>query len=129
MPVQVTKGASLICNQGAAPSSLIVLPINRVMVDGKPAATVMDKIPIVNIPSFGVCRSMANPQVAAATSLAMGVLTPMPCIPRLPASWQPGAKKTKIGKFACLTQNSKCTCAWGGSISITKPGAKTTNVA
>jgi hypothetical protein len=98
------------------------------LIEGKPAATVMDKIPIVNIAPFNMCRSMANPQVASATAAAMGVLTPMPCIPIVPGPWQPGAKKTKVGQFASLTQNSKCVCIWGGSISITKPGATKTQV-
>ncbi|MGQ8367227.1 DUF4280 domain-containing protein [Glaciecola sp. 1036] len=128
MPLQVTMGANLMCSQGLAPSTLIVPPLKRVLVEGMPAATIMDKIPMVNIPPFGMCRSMANPQVAAATSAAMGVLTPMPCIPVLPGPWQPGAKKSTLGGLPCLTQNSKCICAWGGSISITKPGATKTQV-
>lgn len=128
MPAQVTMGASLKCTMGLTPSSLIVLPVNRVMVEGMPAATVMDKIPIVNIPPFGLCRSTGNPQVVAATATAMGTLTPMPCVPVLPAPWNPGANTTQIGTSACLTKDAKCNCVWGGSITITKPGATKTEV-
>ncbi len=37
--------------------------------------------PFVSIMPFAMCTSPANPTVAAATAAAMGVLTPMPCIP------------------------------------------------
>lgn len=128
MTKPVTMGASMICTQGLAPSSLGVMPINRVMVDGKPVATVKDHIPMVNIPSFGMCRSIDNPQVKAATAAAMGALTPMQCMPIILAPWKPGAKKTRVAKKPCLTQNSKCNCLWGGSISIIKPGSKTVSL-
>lgn len=128
MPTQVTMGASLLCSQGIAPSKLVVVPKNRTTADGMPAANIMDKIPLLNIPAFGLCRSMANPQVAAATSAAMGVLTPMPCIPMLPGPWTPGSKTVKIANQPALNDKSKCACAWGGSIQIIKPGGKTVKI-
>ncbi|MGD6467709.1 DUF4280 domain-containing protein, partial [Xanthomonas citri pv. citri] len=78
MPQHVCNNAMLACSFGAAPSPMGVLPINRVMTSNQPAANIMDHIPIVNIRPFGVCSSLANPTVAAATAAAMGVLTPMP---------------------------------------------------
>ncbi|MGL4604236.1 MAG: hypothetical protein ACRCU9_08815 [Iodobacter sp.] len=36
---------------------------------------------MLNIMPIGTCMSPATPMVAAATAAAMGVLTPMPCIP------------------------------------------------
>ncbi|WP_448213876.1 DUF4280 domain-containing protein [Colwellia sp. MEBiC06753] len=128
MAIQVTNGAMLMCSQGMAPSTLVVPPINRVMVDNMPAANIMDFKPMVNILPFGMCRSLANPTVAAATSAALGVLTPMPCIPVIPAPWAPGAPTDLIAYFPALNNSSKCMCTWAGTISITNPGATTVMV-
>ena len=87
MSLLATNGAMLQCTMGVAPASLIVLPINRTLVGGQPTATIQDHVPLVNIPSFGLCTSPANPAVAAATAAALGVLTPMPCIPATPAPY------------------------------------------
>ncbi len=84
-------GAMLQCSFGAAPSSMVVLPANRTTAGGVPAATIMDNVPLLNIMPFGVCSSLANPTVAAATAAALGVLTPMPCIPATATPWAPGA--------------------------------------
>jgi len=91
MAMQVCMGAMIMCTMGIAPSSLVVLPINMVLTDEMPDANIMDNIPLVNIMPFGMCMSPANPMVAAATAAAMGVLTPMPCIPMTVAPWVPGA--------------------------------------
>jgi hypothetical protein len=77
----------------------------------------------VNIPPFGMCASLANPTVAAATTAALGVLTPMPCTPMVVTPWAPGAPRTLIGGKPALTAGSTCTCAYGGAITITMPGA------
>ena len=76
----VTGGAVMTCTFGMAPSTLNVLPTAQV-VSAMPLASIADTIPFVNIMPFGMCQSMANPMVAAATAAAMGVLTPMPCLP------------------------------------------------
>ena len=73
MPMQVCMGATMMCTMGMAPSSLVVLPVNRVLTDEVPDANIMDHIPLVNIMPFGMCISPANPMVAAATAAAMGV--------------------------------------------------------
>ena len=127
MGMQICMGAMLQCSFGAAPSSLVVLPVNCVMT-GTPAATIMDNIPIANIPPFGVCSSMANPMVAAATAAALGVLTPMPCIPVTPAPWVVGAPTVLIGNFPALNDSSKLMCTWAGVIQIVMPGQFTVMV-
>lgn len=122
MPQQVCMGAMMTCSFGVAPASLIVLPANRVMTSNMPAANIMDNKPMVNIPTFGMCSSMANPQVSAATSAALGVLTPMPCVPATVAPWSPGASKTMIANMPALDNSCKLNCMWGGVISILQAG-------
>jgi hypothetical protein len=128
MAQAVCNTATLQCSFGAAPSILTITPENKVNVNKQPAATTMDHIPNKNIMPFGVCSSLANPQVAAATAAAQGVLTPQPCIPVTAAPWVPGSPTVMIGKKMAL--NSTCTlmCNWAGSIMITNPGQMTVNV-
>jgi hypothetical protein len=114
-------GATLQCSFGAAPSSLVVLPSNKVL-SLTPAANIMDHKPLVNILPFGVCMSLANPTVAAATAAAFGVLTPMPCLPATAAPWMPGCPKVLIGNMPALDSNCKLMCNWGGVIQIIAPG-------
>lgn len=127
MGMQVCAGAMLQCSFGAAPSTLSVLPVNRVMT-GSPAANIMDYVPMLNIMPFGMCNSPSNPTVAAATAAALGVLTPMPCVPMTVAPWVPGAPTVMIGSMPTLNDSSKCMCAWGGVIQITMPGQFTVQV-
>ncbi len=124
----VVTGAPLQCTFGVAPAVLNVLPMSRVTAVGPPAATIMDNKPMVNIAPFGMCTSMSNPQVAAATAAAMGVLTPMPCLPATTAPWMPGSPKVLIGGQPALNNSSKCLCMWGGQISIVMPGQFTVQV-
>lgn len=123
----VCMGALLQCSFGAAPGPLSVLPINRVLT-GTPAATIMDSAPIVNVPSFAMCSSPSNPAVIAATAAALGVLTPMPCVPVTPAPWVPGAPTVLIGSMPALDDQSKLMCMWGGVIQINMAGQSTVAV-
>lgn len=115
------------CSFGAAPSSLVVLPTNRVLTQ-TPDATIMDHIPIVNVPPFGMCSSLSNPTVASATAAALGVLTPMPCVPVLPAPWVVGAPTVLIANIPALDNQSKLMCAWAGVIQFTNAGQSTVMV-
>jgi hypothetical protein len=121
MGMCVCGGAMLQCSFGAAPSSLMVLPKNRVLTT-MPIANIMDNIPMLNIMPFGMCSSMANPTVASATAAALGVLTPMPCIPVTTAPWAPGAPTVLVSNMPALNNSSKLMCNWGGVIQITMPG-------
>lgn len=125
MPQLVTASATLKCSFGVVPSTLVVLPTNRVIASGKPAATIMDHIPMTNIMPFGMCNSLTNPQVAAATSAALGVLTPQPCIPVTSSPWMPGSPTVIINKFPVLNSTSTCMCNWLGVITIIEPGQQT----
>lgn len=128
MPMQVCMGACMMCTFGMAPSSLVVLPTNRVLTDEVPDANIMDHIPLVNIMPFGMCMSLANPMVAAATAAAMGVLTPMPCIPATVAPWVPGAPTVMLGDMPTLDNTSILTCIWAGVITFVTPGEFTVMV-
>ncbi len=127
MGIQVAISANLQCSFGVAPSVLTVLPVNRTMTGG-PAANIMDHVPMLNILPFGMCNCPANPMVAAATAAALGVLTPMPCIPVTSAPWMPGAPTVMVGGMPSLQNSSKLMCQWGGVIQILAPGQFTVMV-
>lgn len=134
MAKQVVLGAMMQCSFGASPSALVVLPTNRLLVEHRLAANIMDHVPVVNIPTFGMCTSQANPAVAsataAATTAAAGVFTPTPapCVPATAAPWTPGSPTVLIGNMPALNDTSKCVCSWGGVITINNPGAVTTAI-
>jgi Domain of unknown function (DUF4280) len=119
---QVCSGATLQCSFGVAPSVLNVLPTNRTLTGGMPAANIMDHIPLVNIMPFGMCQSLANPMVAAATAAALGALTPMPCIPATATPWIPGAPTMLLGNMPSLDSNCTLMCNWAGVIKVVMPG-------
>jgi len=121
MPQQVCTGAVMMCTFGAAPSTFAATP-RMVQTSYMDAGVIMDNIPMTNIPPFGVCMSLANPQVAAATSAALGVLTPQPCLPVFPAPWAAGAPTVMISNIPALDNISTLNCAYAGVITFTAPG-------
>lgn len=121
MGLLVTAGAMMQCSFGVSPAALAVLPPGRPL-GPAPAANIMDNKPLLNVLPFGMCSSPANPTVAAATAAALGVLTPMPCMPNTVAPWVPGVPKVLIGGVPALDNSCKLTCMWGGMISILSPG-------
>lgn len=119
----VVAGAMLQCSFGMAPSTFnVVPPVGRPMIMNKPAGNINDNKPMVNIPPFGMCQSMANPTVASATAAAYGVLTPMPCMPVIAAPWTPPAPIAKVANLPALLNNAKLMCNWGGVISVNFAG-------
>jgi len=122
MGLHVCSSAMLKCSFGMAPSSLVVLPVNRVFTSARPAANIMDNKPMVNILPFGMCMSPANPTVASATAAAMGVLTPMPCVPVIPGPWVTGSPTVLLANVPALNNTSKLMCMWAGVISVINPG-------
>ena len=124
---QVCMGAMCQCTFGAAPSSLVVTPENKTLTSNMPAATIMDNVPMKNIMPFGMCSSMANPTVASATAAAMGVLTPMPCVPALAAPWAAGVPTVLVVGKPLLNHTSKLICSYGGVIQVTMTPALTIN--
>lgn len=119
----VVSGAALKCTFGTVVSSLHVTSQMKCLMDGKPVATIKDTAANVNIPPFGMCVSMANPQVAAATAAALGVLTPQPCSLMAAGTWlitKPGLMACGI---PCLCSDSGLICGMGaGNITIAMAG-------
>src|SRR5437868_13845406 len=129
MSQEVCSNAMLMCSFGVAPSALTVIPKGPpVNAGGQLAANINDHIPMANIKPFGMCMSPTNPQVAAATTAALGVLTPQPCIPATSAPWAPGSPTVMVNGAPALNNTSKCMCMWAGVISVTVPGQFTVNV-
>lgn len=65
----------------------------------------------------------------AATAAALGVFTPMPCVPVTPAPWIPGGAPTVLmGVAPALDAQGTLICAWGGVIKVAQPGQVTTFV-
>lgn len=114
------------CTFGTLPAPLTVTSQTTVLGSNMPAATIMDipKPPM----TFGMCSSPANPAVASATAAALGVLTPMPCVPACAAPWAPGSPTVLICNNPALNNSSKCMCNWGGVISVTTTQAVTINI-
>jgi len=121
MPQICVTSALMTCTFGAAPAPLTVTPTAMVS-SMLTVGTIMNFAPLVNIPTFGTCMSIANPTVAAATAAALGVLTPMPCIPMTVAPWITGSTSVTTGFMPTLDTTCKCICTWGGQISITFAG-------
>lgn len=124
MPQQVVTTAVTQCSFGLAPSTFVATP-RPVLSSSQMTGVITDNVPIANIVPFGMCASPANPSVAAATAAAMGVLTPMPCVPVIPAPWVPGVPNVLINGIPALDNNCKLMCAWGGVIGIVFPGQVT----
>ena len=122
MPLQVVNTAKTMCTMSPKPSQLIVLPTHRRTAGGQPAANIQDHLPITNIVPFGPCMSPTFPATATATAAALGVLTPMPCVPNTASPWTPGSTIVTIANQPALRQTDSCQCVWGGTVTITDPG-------
>lgn len=123
MGAVVVSGAKLMCPFGTMPGTLNATAQAAALGESKPVATITDIAFGSNITSFGMCCSMANPQVAAATAAALGVLTPQPCAMVPAGPWQPVKPAILVGGKPVLTQESILMCGMGmGQISIIAPG-------
>lgn len=128
MPKQVVMGAMLQCSFGAAPSTLSVIPAGRPLVENMPAANISDFAPMVNIMPFGVCIAPTNPAFIAATTAALGVPTPVPCMPIVTTPWIPGSTGALVANLPALNNTCQNLCLWAGVIMITNPGALVTDI-
>ena len=124
MAIHTCTGGMMACSFGLAPSTFSARP-KMVVTSNMPAGNILDNVPMMNIPPFGMCQSPANPTVAAATAAALGVLTPMPCVPATPAPWAPGATTVIVAGSPGLNNSSTLSCIWGGVITFSNPGQTT----
>ncbi len=116
----VIQGTILRCSFGNMPAPIMVLPDKKVK-SMLPVAVQSDHIPFLNILPFGMCSNPANPMVAAATAAALGVLTPVPCIPCTLQDWTEACEKVKIKGKQALNMDSRLQCLYGGSIQASAP--------
>ncbi len=114
----VTTGAVVTCTFGVAPVPLTVNPARTVFIGHMQKANIMDFTPLMNIASFGMCSAPTNPAVIAATSAALGVFTPAPCVPAIVSPWIPGWPQVMVQGSPALTDDSRNVCMWLGQISI-----------
>jgi hypothetical protein len=114
----VGTGATLQCSFGTTPATFAASGAQTSA--GGPSGVVTD-VAAANVPPFGLCTSLANPQVAAATAAAQGTLAPQPCQPVL-SPWSPGSARVTIGQVAAFDDSSQCSCTWGGVVTVSAPG-------
>ena len=118
----VVTGGLASCSFGTIPGTINATSQAVAMAEGKPMATIQD-CQAANITSFGMCTSLANPQVAAATAAALGVLVPQPCTLVPAGTWLPAKPGVLIGGKPCLTNDCRLICANGaGLVTIISPG-------
>lgn len=123
MALMVVDGAALSCPFGTIPGTLKVTSQMEVLAAGKRVATLFDMVGKVNISGFGMCTSPTNPQVAAATAAALGVLTPQPCMFVSAAPWMTPKLMPLAKNIPCLCSDSRIMCTLGmGMISVMDPG-------
>ncbi len=131
MGAAVVSGATCMCAMGSTPCQFRPSSQMTVTAGGLPMATIMDFAPNVNIngDGFGLCVSLANPQVAAATAAALGVLTPQKCMFAPAGPWIASNPSVMVGGLPALGNDATLTCALGlGQITIVNPGQTKTIV-
>lgn len=117
----VCTGATLRCTQGTSLGRLTATP-KMVSLCANDQANITDFIPLVNIPGFGLCRSLAYPPTASATAANFGQLTPMPCVPGTCAPWSTVDANSLLAGSPALLDKAKLSCMYNGTISIVNAG-------
>lgn len=101
-----TKGATLKCTGGSAPSKLQVTSNSLLSVQGNEVATISDKVPNTNIMPFGACK--------------MKPFSP-PCVPA-PIMWTGFLTSVEVPGGNPLLKISTIQCACGGMIQFQDSG-------
>jgi Domain of unknown function (DUF4280) len=119
----VCTGAALQCSMGTTPATFSA---SGQAVGAPTGAGVISDIGPQSVPGFGLCTSMANPQVAAASTAG---LVPQPCIPVIAAPWTPGSTSVTLDGQPALDDASQCLCTWAGTITVSSAGQTDTTLA
>ncbi|UQZ87804.1 DUF4280 domain-containing protein [Deltaproteobacteria bacterium Smac51] len=122
MPLIIPHNTTCRCSCGTGLCKLIVMPDKQVFIDDLPVATIMDHKSGLNLPTFIMCTTAANPAVAANSG------APAPCVPVLPSPWTAGSVNVKIHDEIILHETSTLNCVYGGLISIEQPSQTTCDV-
>ena len=114
----VTHGCGLKCDKGSAAKVNLVIPKGDVEADGNVVAHMLNNMPGVNIPTFGMCdkNNQANPTVVSMTAAAQGNPTPAPCTPMTPSPWGHTCSDITSMMLDVVIKGSSLKCAFGGTI-------------
>lgn len=125
----VVKGASLKCDQGSGSCTLTAMRMMPgVKIEGNDVAVSADILPL-NVSGFIMCKSTANPQVAAIISSTQGATKEFACLPVPAGEWADPSALLTVGGTAVITEKSTLKCAWAGTIKVEKPGQELVTVA
>jgi len=112
------------CSMGTTPSPFLA---TKEHVIGRAPVGVITDIDSASVLPFGLCQSPLNPQVAAAEA-SLGELIPQPCMPVITSAWTRGSTKVTVDGIPALDNSSQCRCVWDGTITVSSPGATSTEV-
>ena len=99
----VVRNALMVCDKGAAPAFFLPTHNTHIKIQGCLVANKLDKLPLVNIPTFGICS-----------------LTQKPCVPGC-TEWQKTYKLRVKGQETLLFR-SEMPCSLGGKINFVTSG-------
>ena len=118
----LTLGTVLSCKPwGMVPMPMMVLPTNRILTGKMPTASMKDVVPFLNIPSFIMCTSKANPMVIAVMAASFGAVQQAPCIPAPVSPWIMAGMRVPGGKVPLITKSACTMCMWAGTIAPQAP--------
>lgn len=99
----IVKNALMMCDKGAAPAFFLPTHNTHIKIQGCLVANKLDKQPLVNIPTFGICS-----------------ITQKPCVPGC-TEWQK-TYKLRIKGQETLLFRSEMPCSLGGKINFVTSG-------
>lgn len=122
MPFIITSTSITSCSMGLAPCPLTVLPNGICVISlAFTIASIINGMPMINIKPYGLCKSPANPAVAAIIASSFGSVTQGPCIPLTVTPWMPLFPTILVAGSPILVSNSILICSWGGVIKFDIP--------